>query len=169
VHAGTAAGLTIRLGRADDESALSRIDRATWSDLSSPAPPPDASTTFFSERTLPQDVLVAERDGNIVGWAKIEHPTPFPSTEHVWTITGLAVDPAAQGGGVGRALVEALAEEARSRDARRLTLRVFAPNERARRLYERCGFEVEGVLRGEFRAGDEYVDDVLMALDLTRY
>jgi RimJ/RimL family protein N-acetyltransferase len=43
---------------------------------------------------------------------------------------------------------------------------VFAPNDRARRLYERCGFEVEGVLRGEFRAGDDYVDDVLMALTL---
>lgn len=167
MHAGTASGLTIRLGRPDDESALSRIDRATWSDLSSPAPPPDASKPFFSLRTRPEDVLVAERDGTILGWAKIEHPTPFASTDHVWTITGLAVDPAAQGSGVGRALVEALADEARTRGARRLTLRVFAPNEVARRLYERCGFEVEGVLRGEFKAGDEYVDDLLMALSLT--
>ena len=166
MHAGTAAGLTIRLGRPDDESALSRIDRATWSDLSSPAPPPEAAKPFFSLRTRPEDVLVAERDGTIVGWAKIEHPTPFPSTDHVWTITGLAVDPAAQGAGVGRALVEALADEARARGARRLTLRVFAPNEVARRLYERCGFEVEGVLRGEFKAGDDYVDDILMALTL---
>jgi ribosomal protein S18 acetylase RimI-like enzyme len=163
VHAGTAAGLTVRLGRPDDESALSRIDRATWSDVSSPAPPPEGSRPFFSERTLPQDVLVAERDGVVVGWAKIEHPTPFPASEHVWTITGLAVDPAAQGRGVGRALVEALAEEAEARGARRLTLRVFAPNEGARRLYERCGFEVEGVLRGEFKTGDDYVDDILMA------
>ena len=30
-----------------------------------------------------------------------------------------------------------------------------------------CGFEVEGVLRGEFLLGGRYVDDVLMALDLT--
>jgi RimJ/RimL family protein N-acetyltransferase len=44
---------------------------------------------------------------------------------------------------------------------------VFAPNERARRLYERLGFEIEGVLRREFMVGDqEYVDDVLMARDL---
>src|SRR3954454_11078976 len=75
VHAGAAAGLTIRLGRPAGESALSRIDRATWSDLSSPAPPPDEARPFFSERTLPEDVLVAERDGVVVGWAKIEHPT----------------------------------------------------------------------------------------------
>ena len=50
-----------------------------------------------------------------------------------------------------------------------MTLRVFAPNERARRLYERLGFETEGILRGEFMVGDqEYVDDLFMALDLTR-
>jgi ribosomal protein S18 acetylase RimI-like enzyme len=167
VHAGAAAGLRIRLARPDDESVLSRIDRATWSDWSSPAPPPAAPKPFFSEDTRPEDVLVAERDGVVAGWAKIEHPTPFPASAHVWTVTGLAVDPAAQGGGVGRALVEALVDEARSRGARRVTLRVFAPNEVARRLYERCGFEVEGVLKGEFKAGDDYVDDVLMAVDTT--
>jgi RimJ/RimL family protein N-acetyltransferase len=50
-----------------------------------------------------------------------------------------------------------------------MTLRVFAPNERAQRLYERLGFEREGVLRGEFMVGEgEFVDDLLMALDLTR-
>lgn len=169
MHAGAAAGLTVRIGRPDDEAALSRIDRATWSELTSPAPVPDGERPFFGGAydTRPEDVLVAERDGVVVGWAKMDHPTPFPSSEHVWAITGLAVDPGAQGGGVGRALVEALIDAARSRGARRLTLRVFGPNERARRLYERCGFEVEGVLRGEFRAGDEYVDDYLMALDLT--
>jgi RimJ/RimL family protein N-acetyltransferase len=48
-----------------------------------------------------------------------------------------------------------------------MTLRVFAPNARARRLYERLGFEVEGVLRGEFRVADgTLVDDVLMAREL---
>jgi ribosomal protein S18 acetylase RimI-like enzyme len=158
--------VNVRLARPDDEAVLSRIDRATWSEWSSPAPPPATERPFFSGDLRPEDVLVAERDGTVVGWAKIEHPTPFPSSAHVWTITGLAVDPAAQGKGVGRALVEALADEARSRGARRLTLRVFAPNEGARRLYERCGFEVEGVLKGEFKAGDDYVDDLLMALTL---
>jgi RimJ/RimL family protein N-acetyltransferase len=56
-----------------------------------------------------------------------------------------------------------------ARGGRRITLRVFGPNERAQRLYRRLGFELEGVLRQEFRVGDdEYVDDLLMALDLTR-
>jgi ribosomal protein S18 acetylase RimI-like enzyme len=133
----------------------------------SPAPGPP-SGPFFNMRTHPENVLVAELDGVVVGWGKMEHPTPLPSSEHVWHVNGLAVDPAHEGRGIGQALMEALIEEARARGGLRMTLRVFAANERARRLYERLGFEREGILRGEFRIGkDEYADDHLMALDLT--
>jgi RimJ/RimL family protein N-acetyltransferase len=75
----------------------------------------------------------------------------------------LAVDPREQGRGVGSSLIA----EARRRGARRLTLRVLAPNAAARAAYAAGGFQVEGVLRGEFLPGDRYVDDVVMALDLT--
>jgi RimJ/RimL family protein N-acetyltransferase len=67
---------------------------------------------------------------------------------------------------VGRALIDAVAAEARAGGATRLTLRVLGPNAAARRLYESAGFVVEGVQRGEFLLDGEYVDDVLMALDL---
>jgi ribosomal protein S18 acetylase RimI-like enzyme len=168
VHAGSAERLTIRKATDADGDRLVEIDRRTWAPHVSPAPePPPAGTLFWSERNNPDDVFVAESNTGIVGYVKIAHPTPFPSTDHVWHVTGLAVDPSAQGGGVGRTLMEAAVEEARSRGARRLTLRVFGPNERARRLYERLGFEVEGVLRSEFRVGEnEYVDDYMMALAL---
>jgi ribosomal protein S18 acetylase RimI-like enzyme len=163
VHARAAAGLTVRPARADDEAALLAIDQATWTPLSSPAPGPSEGP-FFNERTMPENVLVAELDGVIVGWGKIEHPTPLRASAHVWHVTGLAVDPASEGRGAGRALVEAMIDVARERGGTRMTLRVFAPNERARRLYERAGFEVEGVLRGEFKTADgESVDDVFMA------
>jgi RimJ/RimL family protein N-acetyltransferase len=39
---------------------------------------------------------------------------------------------------------------------------VLGGNAPARRLYERCGFRVEGVLPEEFLIGGAYVDDVLM-------
>jgi hypothetical protein len=48
----------------------------------------------------------------------------------------------------------------------KVTLRVLGHNVGARRLYERCGFVPEGVLRGEFLLEGRYVDDVLMACDL---
>jgi ribosomal protein S18 acetylase RimI-like enzyme len=168
VHAGPAARLTVRGARADDEGRLLGVDRATWSPYTSPAPaPPDGP--FFNERTQLDNVLVAELDDHVVGYGKIEHPTELGASDHVWHVTGLAVDPSAEGRGAGRALMEALIGLARERGGRRVTLRVFAPNERAQRLYRRLGFEVEGVLCGEFMVGDgEYVDDVLMALDLTR-
>jgi ribosomal protein S18 acetylase RimI-like enzyme len=158
--------VTVRAARADDDDALLALDRATWSPYTSPAPaPPDGP--FFNERTQPGDVLVAEIDGRVAGYGKINHPTELPASAHVWYVSGLAVDPEYEGRGAGRALMEALIALARQRGGRRMTLRVFAPNERARRLYERLGFEVEGVFRGEFRVGDdEYVDDVFMALAL---
>ena len=159
--------MKVRAARLEDEAALLEIDRATWSPLSSPAPEPSPGP-FFNARTRLENVVVAELDGRAIGWGKIEHPTSLPSSRHVWHVTGLAVDPQFEGRGAGRALMEALIEEARARGGRRVTLRVFSPNERAQRLYERLGFELEGVLHGEFRVGEgEYVDDLCMALDLT--
>jgi ribosomal protein S18 acetylase RimI-like enzyme len=158
----------VRPARLEDEVALLEIDRATWSPLSSPAPDPSPGP-FFTATTRPENVLVAEVDGRVIGWGKIQHPTTLPASTHVWHVTGLAVDPEFEGRGAGHALMEALIAEARTRGGRRMTLRVFSANERARRLYERLGFELEGVLRSEFRVGEgEFVDDLLMALDLTR-
>ena len=68
---------------------------------------------------------------------------------------------------MGRALLAASIEEAKARRARRVTLRVLGHNEAARRLYESAGFAVEGILRGEFFLDGTYVDDFLMALDLS--
>jgi ribosomal protein S18 acetylase RimI-like enzyme len=160
--------VTIRPARAADEDVLLAIDRATWSPMSSPSSEP-SDGPFFNERTQPENVIVAEVDGRVVGWGKIEHPTELDASDHVWHVTGLGVDPERQSRGAGRAVMEALIDEARGRGGLRMTLRVFGPNERAQRLYRRLGFEVEGVLKQEFRVGDgSYVDDWLMALDLTR-
>ena len=157
----------VRRSDAADEDALAALDRATWTSLTSPALPPGSSWTFFDEGTRPADVLVAVVDGELAGYVRLARATPLRASDHVVTVNGFAVDHAYRRRGVGKAMLGAAIEQAVARDARRLTLRVLANNEAARRLYDSAGFVVEGVLRGEFFLDGAYVDDVLMALDLT--
>jgi GNAT superfamily N-acetyltransferase len=153
----------IRLAEARDDAALAALDVATWSPRVSPAPAPAPGSAFLGGGHRAEDVLVAESGGRVVGYLSLHQPVPLPSHRHVLEVNGLAVDPGHQGHGVGRRLVEQAKREARRRGARKLSLRVLAPNEPARRLYETCGFVVEGVLRGEFVLEGRPVDDLLMA------
>lgn len=150
-----------------DAPRLVALDRATWSEENAVVPLWAEDVDFF-ERRSPDDVLVAERDGVAVGYTTLGRPTPLECNRHVLHIQGLAVDPALQGQGIGRALIEAAATEAARRGARKLGLRVLGGNTTARALYASCGFVVEGVLREEFRLGGRYVDDVLMGRPLSR-
>jgi ribosomal protein S18 acetylase RimI-like enzyme len=153
----------IRKARPQDDTILGQVDAATWTADVSPAPARPAGIAFFSERTRPNDVLVAEVDGFIVGYAKLSQSIALPSHDHVLTLNGLAVDPRRQRKGAGRRLVEAAIEEAQGRGALKLSLGVLSTNTSARSLYEACGFVVEGIHRAEFLLNDRYVDDILMA------
>ncbi|MCM2576372.1 GNAT family N-acetyltransferase [Streptomyces meridianus] len=156
--------LTIRPAVHADGAALAVLDRRTWSSLHAVTPEPTGSgDDFFDGLHLPEHVLVAESaDEGPVGYIRIVPASSLPSNAHVRQIQGLAVDVAARGQGVGRALVEAACEESRRQGAVRITLRVLGHNAPAQRLYAACGFAVEGVLPGEFLLDGEYVDDVLM-------
>lgn len=155
--------LEIRKAEPEDAEALLAMDSATWSPRVTPTPRRDSESPFFTERTKPADVLVAERDGRILGYVIVHQPTSLSSRAHVFEINGLAVDPQHHRRGIGRYLVEEAKREAQRRGARKLTLRVLSPNAPARRLYESCGFVIEGVLHDEFALEGHLVDDILMA------
>lgn len=76
----------------------------------------------------------------------------------------MAVHDKWQGKGCGYALLsEALTLADSWLDLHRIELRVYSDNERGVRLYERCGFEIEGTLKDyAFRDG-QYVDVFAMA------
>jgi ribosomal protein S18 acetylase RimI-like enzyme len=150
----------IRPAQADDAVAIAELDAATWSFDVTPSPRSSVPSSI-------DGMLVAEEGGEIVGYVALGRPTRLESNQHVADIRGLAVAPGHQGRGLGRALVQAALAAARSRGARKVTLRVLGPNTAARALYESCGFVVEGVLRDEFLLEGRYVDDVLMARDLS--
>ena len=159
--------ITLRRAVPEDEVVLTGIDLSTWTSRTSPVPPPVrfSEYRFFSGRTRPQDVIVAESGYLHCGYVKFR-PTEdqSPARAHILEVTGLAVDPLHQRMGVGRRLVEAAAGEARLRGARKLSLRVLGTNERARRLYEACGFVIDAMLRDEYYLDGRFVDDVLMSL-----
>ena len=151
----------IRAATPADEPALRALDRRIWCWLHAPVEPRD-------RRFDTEGVLVDITDGEIAGYVKLGEMWPIESVNHVREIKGLAVSSAHRRRGVGRALLDAAAHEARARGARRLTLRVLAHNTGARALYTAAGFEVEGVLRELFFLDGRYVDDVLMTLPLDR-
>jgi ribosomal protein S18 acetylase RimI-like enzyme len=157
----------LRTARAGDREEIRRIDLATWSPRVTPAPPPAADRDLL-DRFGAANVIVAEAGKGLAGYLILGDWTDLESARHVLEVKGLAVDPARQGEGVGAALLDAGVERARKAGRRRLRLRVLGVNAGARRLYESRGFEVEAVLRESFLLEGDYVDDVFMALDLTR-
>ncbi len=74
---------------------------------------------------------------------------------------------AVTGQGFGKELVNKLEGWAISHGYSRLELTVMQHNERAKRLYESCGFEVEGLKRHSLVVDGEYVNELYMSKLLT--
>lgn len=108
--------------------------------------------------------LVACEAEQIVGYAElITHPDA-PRHRHVGEINLIIVHAERQGQGVGRMLMAALLDLAANwLQLSRVSLVVWRSNSAAIKLYERCGFQVEGTLRRfVFREG-AYEDAYAMA------
>ena len=106
-------------------------------------------------------VFVAVADEEIVGRLSVARD-PHPASQHVADL-GLMVAAKRRGRGIGQALLSAAVDWAREVGVTKLELHVFPWNEPAIRLYERFGFEREGLRRGHYRRDGEEMDAVLMA------
>lgn len=86
---------------------------------------------------------------------------------HKGQIFGLYVEPGCRGSGVGRAVMQALIDKARTESMLNLLLLgVGLNNSAARGLYASLGFRTYGVEPRALRLGDNFVDEELMALPL---
>ena len=82
-----------------------------------------------------------------------------------WELENIVVRPAAQRAGHGAELLTELIERGRVSGAKHFRLEVRESNLAARRLYEKCGFRVEGRRRGYYR--DPAEDAILYRRDMT--
>lgn len=106
--------------------------------------------------------LARDADGNIAGFIKMgpnELPVPVgdPPPEQARELHQLYLLPAAQGTGVAADLMAWGFDWARGQGARALYLSVWVDNHRARRFYERFGFEEVGA--NPFHVGAVVDDD----------
>ncbi len=99
----------------------------------------------------PADFLLGELDGRLVGWCWTKvHRDEDPPVGEIYVI---GVDPAAQGTGLGRALVLAGLERMERSGLSTAMLYVDAANEPALRLYRSLGFRQARVDRSYVLAG----------------
>ncbi|MFI1761330.1 GNAT family N-acetyltransferase [Streptomyces sp. NPDC020800] len=120
--------------------------------------------TRFAEGNGAVVNLVAERDGEVVGWAA---HGPYRDGE-VRTgdaeLYAVYLDPAHLGSGIGRALLAESVGQCSSYP--RMFLWVLKENARARRFYERAGFRADGA-QEPFEAGGTDVPEVRYVKELT--
>lgn len=110
--------------------------------------------------------LVAESGNQIVGHAFLE-PHPLQSLSHVADLN-IAVHIGWQGQGIGKQLLQEIIEWAKhSSSIEKIQLNVRALNTAAISLYKKMGFREEGRLLKRLKVKDQYIDDIVMGLDLT--
>src|SRR5215510_8310451 len=86
-------------------------------------------------------VFVAEEDGAVVGLAHLQVSPTLERERPAAKIGALIVDESHRGLGVGRALVQALEDEARLRGCGVLFLTTASQRDDAHSFYQRVGFE----------------------------
>jgi ribosomal protein S18 acetylase RimI-like enzyme len=109
-------------------------------------------------------IRAAYMGGSLAGmgyWLRYQRPTHWPHAD----LEKIAVAPALGGHGIGRALITALVEDARTADIEVLTLDCRGDNANALHLYRSVGFTEYGRLEGFVAFGDRRYDKVLYKLD----
>jgi RimJ/RimL family protein N-acetyltransferase len=105
--------------------------------------------------------VVAEADGRLVGAASGNRGSVKRNRHSAYVVMGVVG--AWRGRGVGRALLTALEVWARANGLHRLELTVQVHNRRAITLYEKCGFEREGVKRHSLNIEGAFIDELYMS------
>lgn len=114
---------------------------------------------------LDKEVLyVYEHEGSEMGMCKLL-PLTY-RTSHIVYLGGVGIHPGFAGKGHGAKMLREIVDLCRTAGYKRIELSVSVENEKAIALYEKVGFEKEGVLRNYTYLENEerYVSEVMMAV-----
>ena len=165
----------VRNARPEDAAALARVAAETFPLACPPHVTAEAIADFIGANLsearfgeylgdAARQLLVAEVDGAIEGYAMVVHGAP--STADVVAAIGsgettelskLYVMPGQHGGGIASELMDAAVALAVARGSSSIWLGVNQENARANRFYAKHGFEIAGPKR--FLVGDRYEED----------
>jgi ribosomal protein S18 acetylase RimI-like enzyme len=158
-----------------DAAALAELGASTFTDTFGHLYEPNDLKVFLQNHSPENwdkelndpafEVRVAETEGRLVGFVKLGPPhLPFEPRGEAAELRQLYVVEAMKGQGIAQALMDWVIDRARRRRADYLYLSVFTENERARRFYEKYGFEPEGTYA--FMVGNHADEDIVMRLKL---
>lgn len=135
-------GVVIRETRAEDENRVLELLPLIPANADlSPAEVQAAAQRF--RESLAMDVLVAEVDGEVVGFLVLSFAPALSGLRAL--LDDLAVDPAYRRQGIGAALVEAAIQRASRHGATHLLVDTSRGDPIARDFYQACGFEAGGI------------------------
>lgn len=102
-------------------------------------------------------------EGNDIGMFKLV-PLTY-RTSHICYLGGVAIHPDFAGKGFGLKMMNEIVKYAQEQGFKRIELSTATFNEKAIKLYEKAGFQKEGVLRNyTFLASEgKFIDEILMA------
>lgn len=154
--------ILIRASEPEDVPDLTQVmnqPRAVWGTMQVPFT--SVATRRERFKTVPTTHLVAVIGGKVIGSLGLNR---LEGRRGHAGVIGMAVHDAYAGRGAGTALMAAAVEQAdRWLGLGRLELFVWTDNTRAIALYERFGFEREGLMRSYAWRDGEYVDAISMA------
>jgi L-amino acid N-acyltransferase YncA len=121
----------------------------------------DYMTEWFSTRGERYQVLVAEDENKVVGWASLN---PY---SHRCAYAGVAdlsiyIDRNQRGKGIGKKLLTSLEEVARENGFYKIVLFTFSFNELGQGLYRKAGFNKVGVFKNQGKLDGNFIDVMAM-------
>ena len=167
--------IAYRNGTLDDVPAIDRVFRRSFCDTFAHLYRDEDLQAFlgkFTPEAWAAEVespdytfRLAEADGEPVGYAKIGPSTlPVEQAGPAVELRQLYILKDWHGSGIARMLMDWALAEARRRGVRELLLTVYTDNHRAKRFYERYGFEEVGPYA--FMVGEQADEDIIMRLRL---